>query len=114
MKKPERDFDELLETAEIKDFFFRAERDMFPKMRESALNLTIFSGHVDAKLALEFGAAILMDKPILLVAIKGAAIPRKVRRCADAIVEVSGLQTPEDQRKVQDALSALLIPPKRT
>ncbi len=104
----ERDFDELLESAEIRDFFFRAEREMFPKMRESALSVNIFSGKIDCKLCLETGAAILMDKPIIAVILKGAKVPENLRRCAHAIVEVSGLQTEEDRSKVSAAIQSVM------
>lgn len=110
MKKTQRDFEDLLNTAEVKDFFFRAERELFPKMASSVMTVTIFSGKVDGKLALELGAAILLNKPILLAVIKGATVPESLRRCAHTIIELSGQQTAEDQAKVQAAVLSVIGP----
>jgi len=70
------------------DFFERAERDMFPKMEDSAMNISIWSGKIDAKLAVEVGAAVLFDKPIVIAVLRGVAVPANLRRVASRIVEV--------------------------
>lgn len=104
----QRSFEELLNTAEVKDFLFRAEHEMFPKMADSACSLTIYSGAWDAKLAVELGAALLLDKPIILLAVKGVAIPARLRRIADQVVEVGDVNEPGAKEKVQAALRAVL------
>ena len=81
-------FEDLLNLAEMRDFLFRAQRDMFPKMQASALSLVIGSDEPDAKLALEVGAAVLFDKPLLLVIPAGRVVSASLRRAATEIVEV--------------------------
>jgi hypothetical protein len=69
------------------DYFRQAEREMFPKMAGSAVVVSLLTGTPDAKICLELGAALLFDKPILLVTIGDRfEIPERVRRlAADAV-----------------------------
>jgi hypothetical protein len=106
-EKKERDLEDLLNTAEIKDFFFRAQREALPRIKESAICTCILSSTPDAKQCLEMGAALLFDKPILVVVKRGFAIPDNLRRAAKSIIEVSGSMTDEDNRKVQEALAEM-------
>ncbi|MCC7423798.1 MAG: hypothetical protein IT428_26330 [Planctomycetaceae bacterium] len=50
--------------------------------------MSIINGTVDAKIAVELGAAILLDKPIIVAVVRGTEVPEKLRRLADSIVEV--------------------------
>jgi hypothetical protein len=88
----------------------RFEREVLPKLRESAVLLTIYSGAFDAKLALEFGAAYLLDKPILIVSIRGARIPTKMLAVVDEIVELEGddLQTPGNFAKLRAGIERIM------
>jgi hypothetical protein len=49
---------DIFDDEQTKAWFDRARREMFPKMKESALSLIIYDSEPDPKLALELGAAI--------------------------------------------------------
>ena len=70
-------------------FLESAERDLLPKMKGSALSIAIFSGHIDAKLCLEIGAAVCLDTPIILAALKEDRLPAALERAAAAVVRGS-------------------------
>jgi hypothetical protein len=76
----------VLDDPDFQAFLAHAELEMLPKMKESAMSLTVFSGKVDAKLCIEFGAAVLYDKPIVLIALPGTEVPDSLKRCADEII----------------------------
>jgi hypothetical protein len=104
MNRDEMEFENLLEKSEVKDFLRRAEREMFPKMKDSAFCLAMMNSEPDAKMALEIGAAILFGKPIVVLAIGGREVPATLRRIAARIVEVDGISSTADQEKVIKAL----------
>lgn len=85
---------------EIDDFLARAQADLVPKMRASAFTITILDGQVDMKLALEVGCALLLEKPLLVLAIKGAWVPQRIIDLADAVVRIDDMTTPESKEKV--------------
>jgi hypothetical protein len=107
MKNKKDSFDDLLNKSEIKDFMFRAERDMFPKMQKSAMSLVIGSDRPDAKLALEVGAAVLFGKPLLLMRPRGKVMPPRLLQIADEIVEYDELDDTTAEL-VQKALGRIL------
>jgi len=83
--------DNVWDDPDAKEWLEDAARDMIPKMKSSALSVTIFSGKVDPKLCVELGAAILLDKPIILLATEDAVIPRSLEKIAAEIVRGSAL-----------------------
>lgn len=63
---------------------------LIPKMRESASVLMIapnLSEKFDIEFALQIGAAILLEKPLILLVPAGRVIPPKLRAIADRIIE---------------------------
>lgn len=106
--------DALTELIMSDDYFEHARKDMIPKMRDSALTLTIYSGTVDPKLCLELGAAILLDKPIIVALKRGVAAPANLKRCATRIVEVDyDAMNAETQAKITAAIDDVLGKDKR-
>ena len=85
----------------------RARREMFPKMKGSALCLTIL-GDPDPKLALELGAAILFNKPIVLCVPKGREVPLSLRTIAHKIVEVDDMNDEESRKLLTAAISEVM------
>src|SRR5512144_298268 len=75
------------DDPQIREFLERADRELLPMIRESAITTSLWSGHPDPKQAIEFGYMVLLDKPIVIVVIHGAKVPDKVVRVADAIIE---------------------------
>ena len=61
-KRLEEDFDNYLDTVEMKNWLERARREMFPKLAASAMSLMIINSQPDPKLCLELGAAILSGR----------------------------------------------------
>jgi hypothetical protein len=56
----------------------------------------------DVQFCAELGTAIMLDKPILAVAVRGAEIPAKLRAVADEIVQADPA-TEEGQRAIRAA-----------
>jgi len=108
LNRDEKSFEDLLNQSEVKDWLHRAERDMFPKMKGSVLSLVIGTDKPDAKLALEVGAAVLFDKPLIVVLQKGVTIPAGLRRIAHTIVEIDNFRSREGIVKMQAAISSVL------
>lgn len=104
-----KSLNELLNSAEAKDFLFRAEQNMLPKMRDSAMSLVIGCDpeDVDIKLCLEVGAAVLMDKPLLIVVPPGRKISAGLRRVATEVVELD-ISKPESQAKFKQAFDRVM------
>ncbi len=101
------DFDSLLERAEVKDWLFRAARDMFPKMKDSACSVVIGTDQCDAKLALEIGAAVMFNKPIIVALPKGRTIPDGLRRIAAEVVEIDDFNSASPGPSVINLQAAL-------
>jgi hypothetical protein len=78
--------------------------DLVPKLTDSALSVTIYSGRVDVKLAVELGAAILLDKPIVLVVQSGVKVPDRLVRAADKILEADLDDPAATSAKIQAAI----------
>lgn len=99
--------DDLLELEGVKALLACAERDMFPKMAASSVSLVIAHKNPDIKLALEIGAAILFDKPIIVVVFPGREVAPGLRRVADRIVEID-MESPDSRQKFKLAVEDLL------
>lgn len=86
------------------------QRDLVPKLRESALTMNICPDQPDAKYAVELGMSILLDKPIVLVVPDGRQVPRKLAQVADSIVQVdwNDLKTDAGQRLLNEAVEEVL------
>jgi len=102
-------FDELSknERAKLEDYFEHARREVLPKMKQSAVSITILHGDPDPKLCLELGAAILYEKPLIILAVKNPIIPDVLRRLADRIIEVDELNE-ETSKKTAAAVTEIL------
>jgi hypothetical protein len=98
---------------EAKKWLADVERDMLPKMEDSAISITIFSGTIDAKLCVEVGAAILYDKPIVLLALPGQKIPAALGRAASAIVRGDPMRNPEVGKRLTEAIQLEVLKLKK-
>ena len=96
---------------EGKRFFRQARRELLPKLRDSAIFLSLFSEDPDPKFCMELGMAIALDKPILLLVPKGRTLDRDSHlwRVADEVIWNVDFDHPErDQQRVQDAITLIL------
>jgi len=59
---------------------------LVPKLETSEIVATIYTGGHDVKLAVELGFAVLMDKPIIILAQEGVVVPETLTRIARVIV----------------------------
>lgn len=107
-KKQEQDFESYLNSVEVRDFFEEMRRKVVPKIAESAIFLTMYEGDLDLPFALQLGVAILMSKPILVLGMKGAAIPLKLLEIADKVVEIDSMQAPGAKEKLEAAVLELI------
>jgi hypothetical protein len=68
-------------------------REVIPKMRDSAITLVIgpdFAGsQFDVDFAVQIGASVLLEKPLLVVVPKGRVLPPKLVTIADRIIEMT-------------------------
>lgn len=85
-----------------------ARKDIIPKMRGSAFCVTVVTPHgIDPYLCLQLGACLLLEKPLLILALGGVWIPARVRALADAIVEGDSMKNLEVQERIQRAMRAM-------
>ena len=72
----------------------------------------LLSDHVDAKICLEVGAAVLLGKPMLVATLGGATVPDNLRRFASEIIELKdgtpGKFSIESQVAMKDALERMI------
>jgi hypothetical protein len=77
-------------------------------MAESFAVTTIWSGEPDWKICLETGAAVLLDKPIILLVVPGVKVPDKLAQIADDIIEMPAEgPTTESARRIAEAMRRL-------
>lgn len=103
-----KDWLDSLNEGERKDWdqFVRGcIEDLVPKMSGSAMVMTLVSGKPDIKFAVELGMAIMLDKPILALALPGSEVPARLRRAADMVLECDPT-TESGQRELTAAIEA--------
>ena len=86
----------------------RVRRELAPKVRESAVAVSVFTGEIDPKLAIETGYMVLMDKPIIVSVTPGAKVPRKLAMVADEIVEANPNNPSEAVGRLNAAIARVL------
>jgi hypothetical protein len=65
-----------------------AREDWLPKLRASFMCMALLDGTFDVKLAIEVGAALLLDKPLVIVAVgSNVWISARLRQIADVVIE---------------------------
>lgn len=97
--------DDPFETPEGKTWARHVRRELVPKLEASAVSLTIYTGKMDVKLAVELGAAVLLDKPIILMVEPGTKVPDRLVRVADKIIEADLHDPAKASAKIQAALA---------
>jgi hypothetical protein len=68
--------------------------------------------HGDAKLCVEIGAAILYDKPLILLVAPGAKVPKNLERAAARIIRGSALNE-ETSELLHKAISEVVRPDEK-
>jgi hypothetical protein len=97
------------DDPEVKQFLDQFEENALPKIRGSAVVLSLHSSDPDPKMCLEVGAAILFDKPLLVCVRPGAVVPQNLRRAGAHIVEIEeGQLTDLTKERIQAALESII------
>jgi hypothetical protein len=88
------------------DYSEHFRHEVLGKLMDSAVFLSIGSdvGKFDVQQATELGAALLMDKPILLVCPRGRKLPVRLRRAADFVVDNWDPDDPDAQERMVAAM----------
>jgi hypothetical protein len=104
MKKKE-DFESTREAMEefIRSIEDSARDELIPKMRKSAFVMAALSANDDLFLALQIGLALLLDKPLMIVAPESKWISPRLRSVAEAVVTGS-MSDPDMQEKLRAAV----------
>ena len=99
----------------FQQFFEAARRDLFPKLKASAMVISILNGEVDCKLAIELGASILFDKPLIIAIQKGTTVSPRLRQAVDEWIEYEGspMQDPMFQARMAAAIRRVMDRPGR-
>lgn len=87
---------------------FLKRHELFPMVESSAIFMALVPPEWDVKSAVELGAAILMDKPILAVGLPGRQVSGHLRRVADVVVEDCDLYSKEGKARLQEALTQMV------
>lgn len=82
---------DIWSNPEVERWMNDALVNMIPKLKSSQLALSIFprDGEGDIKYYLELGAAIMLGKPLIVIAEPGQSLPPKLEAVADEIVRVT-------------------------
>ena len=97
--------------AEVGEAAWAAEvkHKLVPLVQHSACYVGIArDGEPDAKFCLELGVAIMLDKPLVVVVPRGRTCPPGLRRVAHRVVEDLDLGDPQDARRLQAVLQAMM------
>lgn len=95
------------DTPEWRDYARRADEELRPMLEDSAVTMSLFTGTVDPKMAIETGYMVLMDKPIIVIVSPGVKVPDKLVKVADEIVE-GELGDPSLQDRIKAAMGRVL------
>lgn len=100
------DAGEREELAAWKD---HQEQKVLPAMESSRIVLSIApsDGRPDAKFCVELGFAIMLGKPIIMIARRDAALPARLLAVADEVIRVD-LDDPADARRAQALVAAAM------
>jgi hypothetical protein len=90
------------------DFVEHFRRDALQKLEESAFVASLVPREdFDAKFAVELGASIMLDKPLLAIVMPGAEVPAKLAKVADRIVQAD-VDTEAGREAVHAAMREML------
>jgi hypothetical protein len=73
---------------DAQEWLARAHRELLPKIKDSSVVMSLYNGKADAKMAIETGFAVLLDKPMIGAVTPGCKAPRKLIAVCDELIEV--------------------------
>jgi hypothetical protein len=92
-----------------RDYSERFRREVLPKILSSAVFMSIGTETdvFDVQMATQLGAALMADKPLLLVCPKGRQVGIRLRRAADVIIDDWDAADPDAQERIADAMQRM-------
>jgi nucleoside 2-deoxyribosyltransferase len=98
------DEDDPFESAGWLEYAQHARETLEPMVKDSAVAMSLYTGKIDPKMALETGYMIMLDKPIIAVVSHGMKVPNKLAMVSDEIVE-GEITDPDFQERLAAAIS---------
>jgi hypothetical protein len=91
-------------------FVDHVRKDAVHKIADSAFVMSLVpGGDPDIKFAVELGLAIMLDKPIVPVAVAGRDVPPGLRRVAHAVIELEhDMDTEAGQLEMQQRIQEVM------
>lgn len=96
------------ESEEWKEYAKSAQEELVPKIKDSAITAMLYHDPPDAKLAIELGYSILLDKPLLIMVGPGDKIPENLRRIADGVIEYGDLSDPKTAARIHAEIDRVM------
>lgn len=79
--------------------------ELLPRLAASDVAAILWSGKTDAKISVEIGLAVTLDKPIIVIAYKGARVPTKLFDVSTEVVKCdTDIADPEFQERLRAAV----------
>jgi nucleoside 2-deoxyribosyltransferase len=92
--------DDVWDDPQAQAYLRRAKRELEPMIQDSAVVMSLWTGDVDPKMAIEMGYAILLGKPIVVLKLSGQDVPPTLARIADGIVEFDDMSDPDLHQRI--------------
>lgn len=87
--------DDLANDPEFEKWAERVRTELIPKLKVTSMTVSICPGgeaeEFDVKFAVELGASIMLNKPIIVAVPPGVTVPERLVRVADEIVELTAM-----------------------
>ena len=100
--------DDPFDSDEWRDYAERVRNELVPKIEGTAIAVSLVTGTVDPKIAIETGYMILLDKPIIVAVTPGAKVPAKLALVADEIVEIDLDNAVLSSRRLGEAVERIM------
>lgn len=99
----------IIETSDWEGYSHHVAKTLLPGLRETEVVAALYNGPdaTDVKMATEIGYALLLGKPIVLIASYGTSIPDQLRQAAAAVV-IGDMGDPQTRLDLATALDVIL------
>jgi hypothetical protein len=97
---------DLYQDPQVREFLSHFKREGLPALMSSGMMIALVNAEPDPKMCLEIGAAVLLDKPIVVCVPQGIPVPENLRKCATRIIPMgpNGELTEEFKGQLEDAM----------
>ena len=96
-------------TTDFNPFLEYFEEKVLPQIMQSGLLLVIVTDNLDSKLCLEVGAAVLLDKPVIICTRNRSLVSASLEKIASKIVLMpADWNTKEAEEAVHEAIKGIV------